>query len=278
MAGDKKGGSKLDGVVTLVIIGFVCLLSFSIGTFVGKKFSDSQHKVAQFEPNGEAAGEQERDVASIHPDSTEVKPGDALSDDEVAKLAEEFVTEEGKAEHGSEAAPKTDKNTETVREAKAEHGEAAEEHGGHKAESKSEHGKKPTRTTQSVEPMKAAHQVANDENPEKTEKQAPKPEHNRIPSSLPKQLADSPVGKYTVQVASFPSEKEAQKMASDLKAKKFSAFYVVAKIKDRKSNTEKTWYRVNVGTFATSKEADEYKKQLLAESKVASAMVQKISE
>lgn len=277
MAGDKKSGSKMDGVVTLVIIFFVCLLSFSIGTFVGKKFSDNQHKVAQFEPNHGEAAENDREIASVHPDSTEVKPNDALSDDEVAKLAEEFVNEETHGEASKEGSPTIDKNTEVIREAKTE------EHGAEKTAKKDEskesvHGEKQSRTTQSVEPLKSAHQVANDENPDKVEKRAPKAEHNRIPSSLPKQLADSPIGKYTVQVASFPDEGQANKMASELKTKKFAAFYVVAKVKDRKAGTEKTWYRVNVGTFATSDEAEKYKKQLLAESKVASAIVQKVTE
>ena len=47
----ERYGSKTDVVVKLILVFFISLLSFSIGTFVGKKFSDNQHKIAQLEPN-----------------------------------------------------------------------------------------------------------------------------------------------------------------------------------------------------------------------------------
>ncbi|MFN7727585.1 MAG: SPOR domain-containing protein [Bdellovibrio sp.] len=285
MAGDKNA-TKTDAVVKLVLVFFVCLLSFSIGTFVGKKFSDSQNKIAKFEPETGA-----RDVASVSPEASEVKPGDALTDDEVAKLAEEFVAEDKNGvpspAHGddSDEHPAGDKHSDVV-EAKNSHGDEYA-------------APAPKRTTQSVKPpahgeaahksgaidphavpSKAADKVSKNENPSKWERPAgAKTAQDRIPTALPKEIAGSAIGKYTVQVASYPDEAEAQKMATDLKAKGFSSFYVSATVKNKKSvAAEKTWYRVSVGLFTTQKEAEAYKQDLLSRSKVSSAIVQRITE
>lgn len=304
----ERFGSKTDVVVKLVLVFFVCLLSFSIGTFVGKKFSDNQHKMAQFEPSNS-----ERDVASVHPDGHDGKPQDALTDDEVAKLAEEFVAEEKTGEGSHESKPSVDTNshdshgttsaqtghdekpsTEKVAVASAEthhaapaaveHHEsapaakpAAHTEPAHQKDTPAPH-ENPTTTQHSTEkPMKAAVKVAQGEAPV-AEKTVEKAAQTRIPSSLPKELANSAIGKFTVQVASYPTEEEAKKMATELKNQGFSAFFVSAKIKDRAKNLEKTWYRVSVGLFTTQKEAEAYKADLLARSKVTSAYVQKISE
>jgi cell division protein FtsN len=300
----ERFGSKTDVVVKLVLVFFVCLLSFSIGTFVGKKFSDNQHKMAQFEPSNS-----ERDVASVHPDGHEGKPQDALTDDEVAKLAEEFVAEEKTGEASHESKPSVDTNSHDshgTTAAQNEHAEkvavaaaetnhaapvAAPEHHeatpvtkpaahaepAHKKDTAPSH-ENPTTTEHSTEkPMKAAVKVAHGEAPV-AEKVVGTTAPARIPSSLPKELANSAIGKFTVQVASYPTEEDAKKMATELKNQGFSAFFVSAKIKDRAKNLEKTWYRVSVGLFTTQKEAEAYKADLLARSKVTSAYVQKISE
>lgn len=264
----ERNGAKTDVVVKLVLVFFVCLMSFSIGVFVGKKFSDNQHKMAKYEPSAHG-----REVASVPPTDHHLKPNDALTDDEVAKLAEEFVTDEAASElpMGNETLPMNDKNTEIVREAKGQ-----EPASGHQAEPAATHQKTGT-TGAHVEPMAAARRVAQNAAPAPESKPAATAQ-NRIPSSLPQELATSALGKYTVQIASYPEEEEAKKAAAQLKGQQFNAFYVPAKIKDRKSNTEKTWYRVSVGLFPTQKEAEEYMKDLLARSKVSSAIVQKISE
>ena len=269
----EKSGAKTDVIVKLVLVFFVCLLSFSIGTFVGKKFSDNQHKVAKYEP--ESAG-QERDIASVQPEAGEVKPNDALTDDEVAKLAEEFVTDEKEGVVKEEFGPKDDKNTETVQEAKEEERTPAAA----PAHATVKHEKSPSRTTQSVSEeaaSPAAEKVAHGEAPSHAEKTKATAKAGPA-ATLPKEVAGSTLGKYTVQVASYPTEEEAKKLSGSLKDQGFSAFYVATKIKDRKANTEKTWYRVSVGLFATQKEASTYKTELMARAKVGSAMVQKITE
>lgn len=266
-----NNGAKTDVIVKLVLVFFISLLSFSIGTFVGKKFSDNQHKIAQLEPKS-GASELEREVASVHPDSNEVKPKDALNDEEIKKLAEEFVSDdEGKkaatppAHEDAHAAPVVP---------------AHESHDN----------KEVAAPTHAVNARVAAEQAAPSSKASEASKRvvaghAAEPEHktedvktNRIPQSLPKELSSSAIGKFTVQVASYPTEDEAQKVAGDLKEKGFSSFYVPAKIKNKKTNSERTWFRVSVGLFNTQKEAEIYKTDLLARAKISSAIIQKITE
>lgn|SRR6185312_7400232 len=273
MSGEKYG-SKTDVVVKLVLVFFIALLSFSIGTFVGKKFSDNQYKLSQLEPqNGHSeetasnddessANAENRGIASIPSNAGEVKPEKALTDDEIAKLASEFVSDDA-------GAKKSDVKPTTAAVGVDQHAAAG------KTEAKVE-----TKTTTARE-VAAVKSVMNDAQPLKpAERMAegksavvanPPKATSRIPSSLPKEAATSAVGKYTVQIASFAAEKDAQKKAAELKDKGYSAFYVAAKIKGQ------AWYRVSVGLFTTSKEADTYKKDLMKNGKVASAIVTKIA-
>jgi cell division protein FtsN len=228
----ERYNSKTDVVVKLVLVFFVCLLSFSIGTSVGKKFSDNHHRMAQFEPAKTEAGE-----TTAASESTNGK-GSSLSDDEIAKLAEEFVNDDEKP---------ADKVVVKVAE---------------KATNKAT--EKPAEKT-ALAAVAAAAPVA--------DKVAA-----RLPSSLPKEMAATPSGKFTVQVGSFPTETEATKKVEDLKKAGQSAFFVEAKIKAKEGAEEKTWFRVSVGLFTTQKEAEEHKNDLIAQNKVTSAIVQKISK
>ncbi len=266
----EKMGSKSDVVVKLVLVFFVTLLSFSIGTFVGKKYSDNQHELAQLEP-GQDSGHAARSVASAADDAHgahgETKAtSSAMSDEEIAKLAEEFVADEtespAKALETEAKAALDTKLAEHVKE------EVKAEVAGHKS----------TTTVAAKEEALAdashvSQQLAAGYKPTETvavKKDVTKTD--RIPSSLPKNVAQYTVGKFTVQVASFADEGEAQKIASDLKTKGYSAFYIPAEVKG------KTWYRVSVGQFATQKEATSYRAELLDKVKVSSAIVQRITE
>jgi cell division septation protein DedD len=288
--------SKTDVVVKLVLVFFISLLSFSIGTFVGKKFSDNQHKLSELEPGRATPGEEaaevageaksehgDRSVASIAHDVTDVKPSQALSDDEIAKLAEEFVTDDEDKDQKT-----TDKHGGHL-EAKADHGnehgtvanDAHKEMPISKSPAHSAAGKHDTRETASVDDKKAekkveasaaANKVAAGHDPAAAAPAHKEEKGLKAPTTLPKEVAASAVGKYTVQIASYPKEDEAQNMSNDLKNKGFSAFYVPAKVKGD------TWYRVSVGLFSTQKEAQAYRNDLLARAKVSSAIVQKIAQ
>lgn len=282
--------SKTDAIAKLVIVFFISLLSFSIGTFVGKNYSDNQHQLAALEPSSQKAEKADRSVASVHEEGNN-KPG-AMTDEEIAKLAEEFVSDEAPttAGHGDEHA------AEGAHGAVAGHGEAkapahgaatsakneAAHGGGHetatekpeaKAEAHSPRGGSAKGVTAN-EPSTAAKNLAAGKVPATTENKpaAKATAEERRPSSLPKDVAAFSVGKFTVQVASYPDEAEAQKHASNLKDKGYSAFYVPANIKG------KTYYRVSVGQFATQKEAQSYRADFIGKAKVSSAIVQKITE
>ena len=98
---------KTDNLIKLALVFFVSLLSFSIGTYVGKKYSDNQHKLALLEPKKETpnvANHQEfasdnLDVEKTIPtgnvdELTSIPNSEkaaALTDSEVAKIAEEFA-------------------------------------------------------------------------------------------------------------------------------------------------------------------------------------------
>ncbi|MGE5086262.1 MAG: SPOR domain-containing protein [Bacillota bacterium] len=246
--------SKSDMVVKLILVFFISLLSFSVGIFAGKKYSDNQHTLAQLEPQkGEKTA---REVASVNngEENSEKKSG-TMTDEEIAKLAEEFVADD--------KAPTTAEG----------HGEKATVHG-EVANTENKHEAAPTKATTHEEPSTVAKDLSAGKAPtahNATETKAVTKE-NRIPSSLPANVAQYTVGKFTVQVASYNEEAEAQKLASELKDKGYSAFYIPANIKG------KTWFRVSVGQFATPKEAASYRTELLSKAKVSSAIVQKITE
>lgn len=281
----ERYGNKTDVVVKLILVFFISLLSFSIGTFVGKKFSDNQHKISQLESGAgdkeDGAGHEDRAVASVG--QADEKTKDALSSEEIAKLAEEFVADDEKptadkevgAAHGTATAETHGTTAAADRKISSEDSHAAAtKHDEPKIELKKdtavkheaktdEHGEKKAdkvgHAADKVAEGKSVH-----EGEAKTEKKA------GPPAALPKTVAASASGKFTVQVAAYPKEEEAQNMAGDLKNKGFSAFYVPAQVKGQ------TWYRVSVGLFTTEKEAKAYREDLLSRAKVASAIVQKI--
>ncbi len=196
MATDQRG-SKTDAMVKLILVFVMFLLSFTVGTYVGKKFSDSQHKIAQLEPNS-ADGKESRDISSIPSEETKLKSKNSLSDEEIKKLAEEFVTE-------NEETPEPDP-----------------------------HSKKDTHDPNSHSVVnEAAHRVIEGKSPKPEEEESPPQEKPKKPQKLPTELATSTIGKYTIQVASFINEPSAQKMTIQLKEKGFSAFYVSAKVRDK---------------------------------------------
>lgn len=279
--------AKSDVIVKLVLVFFISLLSFSIGTFVGKKYSDNQHKLASLEPD--KGGDAHRDVASIV--DHDGKPDANMTDDEIAKLAQEFADDnEGeKAGHGEHGQAKTE-------EKHGEHGEAAghgeekqvakhDDHGSadhseeatHKAETKMVEHKAEKKTVAAAqhgahdeEPQAPAHNLVNNRPATNSLVKAAQHE-SRQPSSIPKDVAQYSVGKFTVQVAAFGSEGEAKKKAEQLKEQGYSSFYLPASVKG------KTWYRVNVGLFATEKEAKDYRVEFASKSKLNDVIIQKIA-
>lgn len=242
---NQNGGSRTETLVKLVLIFVISLLSFSVGTFVGKQFSDSQHKMASLEKEFNTG----RDVASAGEAAQTVKKDEALTDEDIASLTQEFID----AEKNPAPAPAAEMPAVAMQE---------------KPEAKVE---KAAMKETSPMPEKAdsvaeaAQRIANDMSP--SPNPAPK---ERIPSSLPRIVSGSSIGKYTVQISSYQLEGDAQSHAKKLIDKGFNAFYVEADIKGKK------WYRVSVGLFGTKSSAEQYKKSLIEQAAVTSAIVQKI--
>ncbi|MBX3022590.1 MAG: SPOR domain-containing protein [Bdellovibrionales bacterium] len=287
----EKGSSKADTLVKVVLVFFISLLSFSVGTFVGKQVSDSDHRRMALE--GEYKGE--RSIAST--DEHAEGHGDKITEKEVESLTEEFVNKEkgrepaeakdahGEAheaadakEHkadgyttyqGKKVAGAADKKTEAKKEepkkaGKDAHAAAAADAHGKAADA---HGKDPAHAAPGAiadAASKAAAKVVEGKAPTDGKKEERKPQ-----SVLPS-VASSAVGKYAVQVASYADEKEAKDHAADMKGKGFNAFYLPANVNG------KTWYRVLVGLFSNMKSADEFRAQLMKEAGTKSAIVQKI--
>lgn len=91
---NQKGGTRTDTIVKLALVFFISLLSFFVGTYVGKQVSDSEKRQAALEQ--EYSGT--RKVASV--------TGEEITDADVDKLAQEFVDGNAPAEehHGNESA------------------------------------------------------------------------------------------------------------------------------------------------------------------------------
>jgi septal ring-binding cell division protein DamX len=285
---NRNGGSRTDTLVKLVLIFFISLLSFSVGTYVGKQVSDNDHRRAQVEGDYQGVASQEENHADA--ESAEKAEEEKLSDDEIASLTEEFVTKEKDAaaqpvpaeverEVASQPAEDTagykkfsGKNAPSHTAAPVEKTVPAAKTPASTAQAAPEMTKPaPAPVTEVVKPIAAtdapaaaAHRVAQGQAP------APDMKAPRKPDSILPSVAATAVGKYTVQVASYPDEAQAKNHAAELKGKGWNAFYIPAEIQG------KNWYRVSVGLFTSAKSAGEFRKEFQKESNVATAIVQKI--
>ena len=299
----QKGSSKADTLVKVVLVFFISLLSFSVGTYVGKQVSDSDHRRMALE--GEFKGDRSVASAGEHGDE---HADEKITEQEVESLTEEFVNKEKSAREPAEAAGHGAHGTADAGHDKAPAAPAAQaghaedgykeyKRGGAKGHdpakagahapkahapkahaddayakdahakpaAKEAHGAKPTATeAKPAAPSKAAQKVSHDEAPTDGMKE------ERKPSSALPSVASSAIGKYTVQVASYADEKEAKGHAAGLKGKGYNAFYLPANVNGR------TWFRVLVGLFNNSKSAGDFRGQFMKEANTKSAIVQKI--
>lgn len=261
---------KTDKMLKLALVFFISLLSFSIGTFVGKKYSDNQHKLASLEPHTktdegapqEFATEEKHEGGGEHAAVTETKKeGDvALTDHEVAKIAEEFATD------SNEADTATEKNVKTAESEEKDIKEIA-----------ATPMKKATPATVATKPAAVA-EVKHTETtlvaptPAKHEMVQKEVVTHEAPPAAARAVASIPPAakQYTVQVASFATAAEAQKLTQDLLNKGFKSSFVTAQVNGQ------TWHRVQVGLFGSVKEAQDYKKDFLEKTHLTSAIVQPV--
>lgn len=243
MAGKISGSSET--IIKLGLVFFISLLSFAIGTLVGSEYRDRQHKLSKMEPS-EDHGDAHRSTASS-------EGVNKLSDEEIAKLSKEFMTDDtpttGKEAHGSAqnsgAASESHENSSGPHGAQAsakapaefeEMNDDALEAAQALIEGREHPAADPSRKVAAVESKPSAATTK-------------KSNTSSLSQTLPKNAAQESVGKYTVQVGAFAKEDEAKSRAERLKQKGYSAFYVPGVVGG------KTWYRVNVGTYSTLDEA-----------------------
>jgi DedD protein len=226
-------------IIELCLVFLISILSFSIGTYVGKKYSDNQHKLALLDPNYSktlTAQENEQSVQKEH--GTDLVKTDSnsvsINDADVAKMAEEFSEDEITA---------TEKEDST-----------------HLVKTIEEDG------------TPVAHTTTPAPSPKKVNAAEVKREVAHIAEKVKNMTADGKNAKYTVQIGSFPSATEAEKIVSSLQARGYKATQVEANVNG------KTWHRVQVGLFSNLEEAQSYKKELIEKNRLTSAIISKINE
>lgn len=268
MAEKKTGGSKMETFLKLTLVFFISLLSFSVGTFVGKQVSDSDYRRASLE--GEL--NIHRGTAS-EGGTEEASNGNALSEEEIASLTEEFIeSEKNKMENEEAPATETASNDE---------GSDNKAHDGYTKYGETAKAKPSENVKQKVAERKAeVNEYKNKIAANTKNNAADKVANNaaassgtvekRNPSSVLPSVASSAIGKYTVQVASYATEDEAKSHASKLKDKGWNAFYIPAEVSGR------TWFRVSVGLFNSVNSAKTFQDELSKEASISSSIIQKI--
>lgn len=263
MSGNQSTGT--DTLVKTVLIFFISLLSFSIGTFVGKKFSDNQHKLVALEPGSHKENES-HDAELEKESSAESSDHEAVAESDSSET-DEHISEAG-TKHETVAEGEGDGHEEADKTAEGEGAEATKE--GHGSVAATSHATIEKGAAHHEEPPSETHvekrKLAQQE-PKKIESEK---EPIKIPSAVAKEVAKNGSGNFTIQVASYASPEEAEKKVSELKSLKFESFTTAATIKGS------LWYRVNVGMFATIKEAQEHKSLLSEKAKINAAIIQKL--
>lgn len=254
---NQVGGAAAEVLLKFCVVFVIALCSFAVGTFAGKKFTEDQHRLASLESENT-----DREVASVA--ALDTKPTNALSDEDLKSLTEEF-SQEGvaKIEH---AVGDTHKEAEALAQQALEKLDAEMK----QIEKTKEMAQPTDKSAAARQPQQeqvkkvdqttlVAERIATNQEKILT---VPKKEVSRIPASLPTLAAASAAGKYTVQVASYKSEDEAKVFAEDLVKKGFAAYYVKAALKGQ------TWFRVSIGSFSGQEEANKHLQKVYSEAKL----------
>ena len=269
-------------IIELCLVFLVSILSFSIGTYVGKKYSDNQHKLALLDPNYKhesvatettshttaadahvtenhanesttATAKTEANDDHGNPIKANITDSTPITDADVAKMAEEF------SEENTEDLVDTSKaDSGSIVKTINEDGSMAED-----PKPKKDVTKPSVKKAAKVSGETMVREVANISERAKSITQDIK---NTDES------ATDVKSQYTVQVGAFPSPAEAEKIASSLQARGYKATHSVATING------KTWYRVQVGLFSSLQDAQIYKKELVEQNRLTSAIIQRLNK
>jgi cell division protein FtsN len=249
--GSSKKSNKLEKVIIPLLIVLVSLLSYSVGVLNGKKLSDREYSMKATENNSSHASNDEH-----------AQESDELSDEDINHIANAAIegAEKNSGAHGDAAAHDEESHEKPTVAAAEKHVDTpATEPAG------AEHGANPVIAKSGGVPSTLAkHDKASSEHSSSVKVV----EEERSPSSVHKK----PISllEYTVQVASYPEFKDAEKMAADLHKKGYPAFIFKAEIKGQ------TWHRVSIGGYRTKKEAMNMQGEMVKQGIVKDAVVQKI--
>lgn len=190
--------NQMDTIVKLVLIFLISLLSFAVGTFVGKGVSESEYRKAALERGDYKSF---KETVAVN-DGISTEPG-GLPEKEIDNLIKEFVESEKKK-------MKMNKTTQV---------KSAENHGHSQMNKK-------------VAPMTKKRSHNTDRKPIVSQTLGTSKASKRKPASL-SSIGITSIAKYTVQIASYATEAEAKKHSQKLKTKGYHAFYVSAQVKGR---------------------------------------------
>ncbi len=233
-------------IIELCLVFLISILSFSIGTFVGKKYSDNQHRLALLDPNYKHDINAVTTVATteeptVEDPATNVEAKPELTDADVAQLNEEMNEE-------IEEDPSAYDNSALVKTINPDGTPVAE---------KKEKPKKESVKAKAKTGAEMVREVASISEKAKSIVQDTK-------------IVDGKM-QYTVQVGAYASAADAEKIVNGLQARGYKATQASATVNG------KTWYRVQVGLFSSLKDAQVYKKELVEQNRLTSAIIQRVS-
>jgi cell division septation protein DedD len=251
--GSSKKSNKLEKVIIPLLIVLVSLLSYSVGVLNGKKLSDREYSMKATENGSAHAANDEH-----------AQEGDELSDEDINQIASAAIegADKNSGAHGDAAVHDEEANEKSNSAMAEKHVDTpATEPAG------AEHGANPViaKGGTAVPSTLAKHDKTSSEHASSAAKIS---EEERSPSSIHKKPMS--MLEYTVQVASYPEFKDAEKMAVDLHKKGYPAFVFKAQIKGQ------TWHRVSIGGYRTKKEAMNMQGEMVKQGIVKDAVVQKI--
>jgi septal ring-binding cell division protein DamX len=253
-----SSGNRVDTAVKLILVFFIALLSFSIGIFVGKSVSDADYREAALERGDFQKFKNSKNLEhGTGHDAQKDKSAEEISDDEIARLTEEFVRESEAAENSvAESNDSMDSNGRTIASTNDQKDKMTENK---KVEDLEE-------VTKEAKLSKESLRIVKDLAPGKD------PKKGSIPDKKLPEVETTSIGKYTIQLASYLKESDAQSHAKKLKDQGYSAFYVSANVNGQQ------WYRVSVGLFSNLESAQSFKRKLVKQVRAPAAIVQKITK
>jgi cell division protein FtsN len=284
--------TKAQSFVKLLLVFVVSLLSFSVGTYVGFKFSENRQKLAVLEPGkGDKhdslseldhretldlssapkteSERQQREIASVVDDHQPLMNADnsPMSDEEISKLAEEFVSDDASAQPTLSSTHRSlSSKTDSIPKKKTPSNAPIKSPAPASAHAELESASL-TPPPQSIGTSKTsiATKKENFINNEPSTQTL-----SRAPQSLPPRQAFESNGKFTVQVSSFADEAEAKQKSIDLKHQGYNAFYVPMEVRGKK------WFRVSIGLFNSEMEARSLRQDYLKENPDSAAFIKKL--